>query len=58
MISSTTTQAGIGEMKLAQAFGKKEQTDKLVAELRAKGNVVRVLVRKGQFAVYYCKAGK
>lgn len=58
VISATTHQAGIGDMKLSQVFAKKEQTDKLVAELRAKGNVVRVLVRKGQFAVYYCKASK
>lgn len=52
-ISATTHQAGIGDMKLDSVAATKEATKKAVEALRAKGKVVRVLVRQGKFAVYY-----
>ena len=46
-------QAGIGNMKLHSHHGSKHEAAKVVAELRAKGHIVRGLERRGRIAVYY-----
>lgn len=52
-IQKESQQAGYGVMKLHQHYGTKNEAIKAGVELRNKGKKVRVLARRGRYAVYY-----
>ena len=52
-IQKESHQAGYGLMKLHQHYATKNEAIKAGVELRNKGKKVRVLNRRGRYAVYY-----
>lgn len=52
-IQKVSHQAGLGELKLHSHHGSRKEAEKVIAELRGKGHIVRGLDRRGRIAVYY-----